>query len=150
MEGFAAAENGRRKFITWFLGTSVGALFGAILYPLFRFVSPPRVPEASTNQIEAGAVNDPELLEKGFKIIRFGMEPVILIRVTETEFRALSATCTHLDCTVKYRPDLQKIHCACHNGMYDLEGRNVSGPPPRPLTPYTVQVSGDDIYVSRA
>ena len=48
-------------------------------------------------------------------------------------YRALSATCTHLGCIVQYRSDLQEIWCACHNGLYDLNGRNISGPPPRPL-----------------
>jgi Rieske Fe-S protein len=69
------------------------------------------------------------------------MEPVILIRVNETEFRALSATCTHLDCIVGYRKDLSRIWCNCHNGQYDLNGRNVAGPPPRPLTPFKVNVT---------
>lgn len=35
--------------------------------------------------MQAGFVNDPELLDPGFKILRFGNEPVILIRVGEEE-----------------------------------------------------------------
>jgi hypothetical protein len=73
----------------------VGALLLSIGYPVLRYLSPPRVPEATTRQVEAGAVNDPELLQRGFKIVRFGAEPVILIRVAEEDFRAFSATCTH-------------------------------------------------------
>lgn len=61
-----------------------------ILYPNARFLSPPRVPEAATSQIEAGPTNDPELLENGFKILRFGSEPVSLIRVSDTDFRAFN------------------------------------------------------------
>jgi cytochrome b6-f complex iron-sulfur subunit len=44
---------------------------------------------------------------------------------------------------------MQRIWCACHNGVYDLSGKNVSGPPPRPLEAYDVHVRGDEIYVSR-
>jgi Rieske Fe-S protein len=91
------------------------------------------VPEAATNQVEAGATNDPDLVDRGFKIIRFGADPVILIRVSETEFRAFSATCTHLDCVVEFHKEHERIWCNCHNGEYDLHGRNVAGPPPRPL-----------------
>ena len=98
----------RRQWLDWFLGTSVGALVAAVLYPVLRYVSPPKVPEAATHQVEAGLTNDPELLEKGFKILRFGADPVILIRLSETEFRALSATCTHLDCIVEYRRPEQR------------------------------------------
>jgi len=146
----------RRAVLDWFLGTSMGALATAIVYPVLRFVSPPQVPEAATSQVEAGATNDPELLEKGFKILRFGAEPVILIRVSETEYRALTATCTHLDCVVEYRKPDQAIWCNCHNGHYDLHGRNVGGPPPKPLTPLTVHVESrgpgqpGTIVVSRA
>ncbi len=57
--------------------------------------------------------------------------------------------CTHLGCTVQYRPDLMQIWCACHNGHYNLNGVNVSGPPPRPLTPYAVNVLGNQIVVSK-
>lgn len=133
-------DPGRRGFLGWFLGTTTGALLASILFPIFRFMSPPRVPEAATHQVEAGSTNDPELLEKGFKIVRFGAEPVILIRVSETDFRAYAATCTHLDCIVEYRPGERKLWCNCHDGVYDLGGRNVAGPPPRPLEPYRVNV----------
>ena len=131
---------GRRRFLNWFLGTAVGALFVSIAYPVSRFVSPPRVPEASTNQVDAGVTNDPEFMEKGFKIIRFGAEPVIVVKVAETDFRAFTATCTHLDCVVEFQKPESRIWCNCHSGQYDLQGRNVAGPPPRPLTPYKVDL----------
>ncbi len=146
----------RRTFINWFLGTTAGALLVSAAYPVFRYLSPPRVPEATTNQVDAGAVNDPTFLEKGFKIIRFGADPVIVIRMSEKEFRAFSATCTHLACIVEYEKKKTRIHCNCHGGVFDLTGRNVSGPPPKPLTPFKVNLvskgSGqpDSVIVSRA
>jgi Rieske Fe-S protein len=148
-------ESGRRRLLNWFLGTSVGALCVSLAYPVLRFVSPPSVPETTTAQVEAGSTNDPDLALKGFKILRFGTEPVILIRVSDTDFRAFSATCTHLSCIVEFRRTQQLIWCNCHNGEYDLNGRNVAGPPPRPLTPFAVHlVSGgpgqpDKVVVSR-
>lgn len=131
---------GRRRFLNWFLGTSAGAFLFSILYPVARYMSPPRIPESSAAEVEAGPVNDPALIDKGFKIVRFGAEPVIVVRVSDTEFRALSATCTHLDCIVEFRKEKQLIWCNCHNGQYDLSGKNVAGPPPKPLTPYQVHV----------
>lgn len=130
----------RRRFLNWFLGTSLGALCASIAYPLVRFISPPEIPEATTRQVEAGATNDPELLEKGFKIIRFGNEPVILIRVADNDFRAFSATCTHLDCIVEFQKDKRRIWCNCHNGEYNLAGQQVAGPPPRPLGAFQVDL----------
>lgn len=130
----------RRRFLNWLLGTSAGALVAAIAFPVARFVSPPRIPEAETNQVEGGLTDDPEFLDKGFKIIRFGADPVILIRVADGDYRAFTAICTHLNCIVDYRKDKQLIWCWCHNGIYDLTGRNIGGPPPRPLTPFAVHL----------
>ncbi len=130
----------RRRFLNWFLGTSVGALFASILYPALRFISPPEIPEATTNQIEAGPTNDPELLEKGYKIVRFGAEPVIVIRLSDTDVRAFAATCTHLDCIVEFHKNEQRIWCNCHNGEYNLAGQETAGPPPKPLQSFQVDL----------
>jgi len=130
----------RRTVLNWFLGTSIGALIASVIYPVMRYMTPPRITEAATNQIEAGEVNDPQLLERGYKIVRFGAEPVILVKAADNDFRAFSATCTHLDCIVGFQKEQTRIYCNCHGGCYDLQGRNVSGPPPRPLTPYKVNV----------
>ena len=51
---------------------------------------------------------------------------------------------------MQYRGDLKQIWCACHNGFYDLSGRNVAGPPPRPLEEYQVNIANGDIVVSRS
>ena len=149
-------DTSRRRFLNWFLGTSSGALLASIFYPVLRFISPPEVPEASTNQVEAGATNDPELLENGYKIIRFGVEPVILVRVADSDFRAFAGTCTHLDCIVEFQKDKKRIWCNCHNGEYNLHGQQVAGPPPKPLEAFQVDLvykgAGEpqSIVVSRA
>jgi len=135
-----APDARRRRFVNWLLGTSATALFASVVYPVLRFLSPPRVPEATANQVEAGPITDPDLLARGFKIIRFGAEPVILIRAGERDYRAYSATCTHLACIVEYQQGQRRIFCNCHGGVYDLTGRNVGGPPPRPLTPFKVSL----------
>jgi Rieske Fe-S protein len=145
----------RRRLLDWFLGGSAAALLASIAYPIARFVSPPRVPEATTNQVEAGALNDPDLVSQGYKIIRFGSEPVILLKLSDTDVRAFSATCTHLACIVEFRKQKHDIYCNCHGGEYDLRGRNVAGPPPRPLIPFKVDLvaksgGATSIVVSRA
>jgi Rieske Fe-S protein len=142
-EGMAAEgprSTKRRRILNWFLGTSLGTLCVSVAYPVLRYISPPIIPEPATSQIDAGFTNDPELIQEGFKILQFGLEPVILIRLSETDFRAFTATCTHLQCIVTYREPKKLIWCYCHNGVYDLNGRNIAGPPPRPLTPFAVHL----------
>ena len=126
-------------------GTSLGAF---VLYPVVRYLVPPRIPEATTRRVVAAKKD--ELQPGSFKTFPFGSQPGILIRTPDGEYRALSAVCTHLGCTVQYRGTDRTIWCACHNGLYDLEGRNVSGPPPRPLEPFVVHVEGDDVVVEKA
>lgn len=119
----------------------------SFFYPLVRYLIPPPTADLGSDTVVAGRVG--ELKRNTGKIFRFGSRPGLLILTAEGEYRALSATCTHLDCTVQYRGDLHEIWCACHNGLYDLNGRNLSGPPPRPLEAYDVHVRGDEIVVNR-
>jgi cytochrome b6-f complex iron-sulfur subunit len=137
----------RRRFVEVLLGGGFVATAIAFIYPVLRYLVPPKASDLGSDSIVAGRVG--ELKPNSGKIFRFGNRPGLLIRTATGEYRALSATCTHLSCTVQYRADLHQVWCACHNGTYDLNGRNISGPPPRPLESFEVQVSGEEIFVRR-
>jgi len=137
----------RRSWLSWVLGTSLGAVAASILYPLYRYVLPPRSAEPPTGRVLAGRRS--ELPPGSGKIFRFGAKPGIVIATAGGEIRAFTAVCTHLACTVQYRKDLQHIWCACHDGHYSLEGVPIAGPPPRPLERYDVALKDDEIWVSR-
>ena len=137
----------KRDFLKYVLGGGVLAWVVAVLYPVLQYLRPPQQGEVEVSSVKVGKLGT---LEKDSgTIVRFGNRPVIVIRTAAGELRAFSATCTHLDCTVQYRKDMGMIWCACHNGRYDLNGRNVAGPPPRPLDEFRVVVQGDDVYVSK-
>ncbi len=142
-----SGESGRRSFLNWLLGLWTMGVGAAILYPILRYMVPPDVPEAATLSVTDGKAS--MLLPNSGRVFPFGSAPAIVIRTPAGEYRAFSAVCTHLACTVQYRPDLQHIWCACHNGHYDLHGRNIAGPPPRPLEPYEVNIRDDAIVVSK-
>jgi cytochrome b6-f complex iron-sulfur subunit len=69
---------------------------------------------------------------------------------TAQGFRAFSAICTHLGCIVGWDAARRQIECPCHAGFFDLNGRVVSGPPPRPLTEYGVVVVNNEVIVKSA
>jgi Rieske Fe-S protein len=138
----------RRRFVNWILSTSVGAFVLAVLYPVSRYLVPPAVGESSAGSVTLALKPDDIKANTG-QIVKFGSRPAIVIRTAGGELRAFSAVCTHLNCTVQYRPDLGSIWCACHNGRFDLNGHNIAGPPPRPLDPYVVNVRGTQIVVSK-
>ena len=137
----------RKKFIDVVLGGSLLAWLGSVFYPIFAYLTPPEIPETNVDSVKAGSVTD--FAPNSSTILKFGRIPVILIRKEDGEFRAFTATCTHLDCIVNYSPDSRLIVCACHNGKYDLRGENVSGPPPKPLQAFDVNVIQDEIIVSK-
>jgi cytochrome b6-f complex iron-sulfur subunit len=139
---------GRRGFINWFLGTAAGAFLVSVFYPVSRYLVPPEVAESTAGSVTL-AIKPDDVKSNSGQIFKFGNRPAILIRTPAGELRAFSAACTHLNCTVQYRGDLSQIWCACHNGHFDLNGKNVEGPPPRPLDNFVVNARGDQIVVSR-
>lgn len=148
MKADTPKDPGRRNFIDYLLGSSAVATLAAIFYPILKFMIPPQVIEAQTNSVSVG--KNAEVANNTGKIFKFGSKPGIIIRTESGDLKAFSASCTHLDCIVQYDPSSKQIICACHNGKYDLSGKNVSGPPPRPLEEFTVNVKGDDITVTKA
>jgi Rieske Fe-S protein len=138
----------RRGFIDWFLGTMAGALLLAVLYPVVRYSVPPRSGEPTAASVTLD-IQPSDVQRNSGRIFKFGNRPGILLRTAAGELRAFSAVCTHLNCTVQYRPDLSHIWCACHNGHFDLNGKNIAGPPPRPLEALVVNVRGQQIVVSK-
>jgi Rieske Fe-S protein len=147
MQAGEAIPRGRRSVIFWILGGGFVSSLVSFLYPLIRFLNPPAVSEAAVNEVVGG--KDQDLTPNSGKIVRFGAQPVLLIRLTETDWRAFSAVCTHLSCIVQFDSARRVIWCACHNGMYDLNGKVIAGPPPRPLQEYTVNLRGGEVVISR-
>jgi Rieske Fe-S protein len=139
----------RRSVLNWFLGTSLGGFLAALLYPVTRYLIPPKVAEATAASVTL-ETKAPAVKPNSGQIFKFGTKPAILVRTPTGELRAFTAVCTHLNCTVQYREDIRHLWCACHNGHFDpVTGRNIGGPPPRPLEQYTVNLRGDTIVVSR-
>ena len=137
----------RRSFLNYVLGFGVVGWLGGLLYPVFSFLNPPKAPEVDVKNISLGKAD--EMANNSSKMFKFGSKPCILIKTSEGELRAFDATCTHLECTVQLKKEENLIWCACHNGKYDLYGKNVSGPPPRPLSALNIVVQKGEIFVTK-
>jgi Rieske Fe-S protein len=141
----------RRTFLDLVLGVGFASTALSFFYPLWRYLIPPAAAEPATNSIVAGKAV--EFKPNSGAVVKFGTKPAIVVRTPEGEFRAFSAVCTHLDCTVQYKAETSQIWCACHNGLYDLTGNVISGPPPRPLESFAVNLRGEpgqeEIVVSK-
>ena len=130
----------RRTWIDVLLASSAVAWLGAVIYPVLKYLTPP-AEEGGAGKLTLTDAQRDELKGKGSLILRIGTDRVLAIKDGDVKVKALSAKCTHEGCTVQYQAAEALIWCACHNGKFNLDGRVLSGPPPRPLAAFTV--SGD-------
>ncbi|MEN8185158.1 MAG: Rieske 2Fe-2S domain-containing protein [Myxococcota bacterium] len=118
----------RRRALQLLLGTSTVGAAAALGVPVVRYLSPLPVAES-----ERSVTLDPDELSPGEgRLVVVGGLPAIVVN-TGGGFTALSAVCTHLGCVVKWKKARRQFFCPCHGGRFDIEGRVVGGPAPRPL-----------------
>ena len=147
------AIDASRRSLLWMGATAIGAVYvGAIGYPVYKYLATPAERAATAAAVTSTSLEGADKLPMNSALMfKFGTKPAMLIRHSDGQFIALDAVCTHLGCTVKYNSDSNKIECACHGGVYDPKtGANVSGPPPKPLTQYKVEVQDGRVFVAKA
>jgi cytochrome b6-f complex iron-sulfur subunit len=142
-EGFGAEGTvDRRRALQLLLGGStvgVGALLGV---PVARYLRPLAPDErAAAVELPADAIAPWD-----GKLLVVAGRPVIVVN-TGDGFSALSAVCTHLGCIVKWKKAHRQFFCPCHGGRFDVEGRVLGGPAPRPLRRFEVDEQGGRIVV---
>ena len=148
---------GRRRFLARMsLGLSaVGAalvglpVIGFLVAPLLR-----KAPEAwqaigPIDQFKIGetvliTLNDPSPLPWAGVAAKTA---AWLRREDEQQFVAFAVNCTHLGCPVRWLQDASLFMCPCHGGVFYKDGQPAAGPPPRPLTQYTVRVTNGQVEV---
>ena len=141
----------RRAFVG--IAAAAGLCYaGAVCYPIYRYLASPAEMAAGESAVREVTLDKAQDLPLASALMfKFGSSPAMLIHGADDSWVAFSAVCTHLGCTVKFEPELNRIHCSCHGGTYDPHtGKNVSGPPPKPLTAYKVNVGATSVTVSRA
>lgn len=158
-------NEGRRAWLLRSLTGAISATVIAIFYPVVCFLRPRKATVSGALEVVAPFRVD-KLNNAADNPFDFGGKPCLVVltpsgarrlnageRLRPDDVRAFNAICTHVECTVEYRSDRRDIFCNCHNGVYDLNGKNVAGPPPRPLEMYQVTLRGEagkeEIVVSR-
>jgi Rieske Fe-S protein len=68
-------------------------------------------------------------------------DAAVLLRLSESEYRAYSRRCSHAGCSVDFHPASRCLMCPCHRGTYDARmGHVMFGPPQRPLDEIVLEV----------
>jgi menaquinol-cytochrome c reductase iron-sulfur subunit len=152
MSDAAAVAHDRRDFLlTLGAGAGAAALATQAVASLRSLV--PNVSYDAPTTVKLGA---PAEFPDGLKFL--ADERLLVFRDGNT-FHAISATCTHLGCTVRAEAlpaptksqaggaPLTLTHqflCPCHGSQYTGDGRNVAGPAPEPLAWFRLSIAPDD------
>ncbi|MCS6886318.1 MAG: Rieske (2Fe-2S) protein [Acidobacteriota bacterium] len=142
----------RRTFIRLGIGAMATGYAAAIGYPIYAYLSTPAKRAAEAGSITEVRLEGAAKLPAGSAMVfKFGHKPALLIHHRDGRWVAMDAVCTHLGCTVQYETDNNRVFCACHGGVYDaVTGENISGPPPKPLSVYRVEVKDANVVVAKS
>ena len=152
-------ELSRRDFIKATVAT-IGSLIGAVIaVPSILFLlSPSLKTEENTDLIDLGPLEDyPVGIPTRFDFTltkvngwertatNYGL---YVVRKSDSEVRVFSDICTHLGCRVTWHPDQEHYISPCHDGHFDILGKNISGPPPRPLDEFITKIENGNLSVT--
>ncbi len=74
----------------------------------------------------------------------------LFVSRSEGGFYAMSSICTHLGCMVQHqegRSASERFFCPCHGSRFDIEGKVVGGPAPRPLDRLELSIEDGSLVV---
>ena len=115
---------------------------------IIRYVTPIQRDVDVRESLRVASVQDIE--KNSAKIVRFNKEPIIIVHTRTGQFKAFSARCTHLGCIVQFKSEgTPHFACNCHGSQFDINGNNIAGPAPRPLSPFKAKVDKSSIVISR-
>lgn len=122
---------------------SILGLFGQAGINLVRFFKPRIEPGSFGGKIVAG--QESEFLPGTVSHIQKGR--FYISRLEDGGILALWQQCTHLGCTVPWRSDEARFHCPCHSSIFDQSGEVISGPAPRPMDIFPIDVEEGQLIV---
>lgn len=165
-------DPGRRRFVLRAIGAISGVIAAGLAVPVLGFgtaagwraTTPLRllsrsVPPTlkSTGLVSVGKLDDFTVgVPKRVAPVRQVVDgwfteatPIgaFVLRTTDQDVVAYDIHCTHLGCPLSYVEGARRFLCPCHGGVFDREGDVVSGPPPRPMYQFQVQVSNGEVFL---
>jgi nitrite reductase/ring-hydroxylating ferredoxin subunit len=122
-----------------FFGTVTGFAIALLAWPKLAL-------SAGKSWVAVPLAKAPKLQKVGGSMVtKIRGKELLLVRDSETSAHAFEAKCPHEFCDLNYNADTVKIECPCHAAVFDLTGKVLEGPPPRPLETYPAIVDGERI-----
>jgi Rieske Fe-S protein len=148
----------RRRFLGWLVAginvvvaaVVVGPVLGYIGSPLRRKAKARWVPVLDESELAVGQTREASFvlrIKDGFA--ETDQKYSVFLHRTPERIMAFDPACTHLGCRVKWMGDKDRYFCPCHGGVFNADGKVVSGPPPKPLEEYPVKVEDGRIWIQK-
>ncbi len=155
-EGSGFSRRDMLRYGLWGVGGLMVAMVGApvtgfFIAPALKQEGSVWVPAAPIKDIPLGVPTPIEYMQRardGWVRTESRHSAWVLTRDGKN-FVAYDPRCTHLGCAYTWKADRNQFFCPCHDGIFDVDGKVVSGPPPRPLDRYETKVLSGVLYLGQ-
>jgi len=140
-----------RRLVNALLGLgalgALGGMAGAVLAYLW-----PQPGQAAGSDLLTGTAGplNPQAVGEGQGVVGRSKVGKVLVVRQGGEWIGLSATCSHLGCTVSWNPASKQVECPCHGARYGLRGEVLRGPARQALCRVELKVDAQGIHVAAA
>ena len=151
------ANGTRRRFFELVIKASAGLiglslavpLVGYLISPAFKRRAQPWVDVASSEELPTGTPKQLEYVatvQDGYLETKT-QKAVWAVKQSNGQVTVFSPLCTHLGCGYHWDGGAQQFKCPCHGSVYDISGRVLAGPAPRPLDALPSKVDNGRLLV---
>jgi quinol---cytochrome c reductase iron-sulfur subunit, bacillus type len=147
----------RRRFLALLFGLLSTAIVAVLAIPLGVLGIAPVLKRPKRQWLELGDISQIEIGKPtrfSYRYHHFDGYLDYFVRGTayvvtrdRQQFTVFNNVCTHAGCGVRWEEGKKGFYCPCHNGLFDINGKVVSGPPPRPLDRFAYKVDGGKILI---
>lgn len=130
-----------------FLGGWLFAFFSGCFYAFMKFAFPTLGKEPDFVILNAKEFTD--IPTNSVKPFPWGGQLGFFFKKADNTTHALKGVCTHMECNIMYKPEDRKFYCPCHQGWFDEDGKNIAGPPPKPLEFFDYFIEGEKLVVAK-
>jgi len=145
----------RRSFLEGIIKGSATLIAFATTLPAIGFLLRPIIAKPKKRKAKVIFKSPEDANSSTFVVARYeGLEDtapgVFVKKGGDGAYVIISAACTHAGCSVDWKSEEKQFFCPCHQGKFDESGKNIAGPPPKPLERLTASLVDGQLYVEES
>ncbi len=155
--GFSTPVGSRRTFFGWTIAAISSIISLSLAIPLLGYVISPALKRRKQTWMRVGKVDDlqigqPKDLEYAMTVKdgwreTSAIKAVWAVKQADNEVTVFSPICPHLGCGFRWDGQARQFQCPCHGSVYDIDGKVIGGPAPRPLDSLPAKVEDGQLLV---